>query len=117
MLDRITLQGKFDKHFSGGAIAHLNMDQEIADVETMKDLILHCAKQGVIYFAINYVLQECENKHMFVGNTDTCNICGGKVIAKYTRVVGFMTKVDGWIPERKEIDFPNRQFYKEVGQI
>lgn len=112
MLDRITLQGKFDKHFSGGAIAHLNMDQEIKDVEVMKNLIISCAKQGVVYFAINYVLQECEKGHLSIGNVEECPICGNKIVSRYTRVVGFLTKVENWIKERRTLDFPNRQFYK-----
>ena len=80
----------------------------------MKNLIYSCSKQGVVYFAVNYLLKECENNHMFVGNVDRCPLCGGEVIGTYTRVVGFLTKVDNWIPERREIDFPNRQFYGEI---
>ena len=114
MLDRIELQGLFDKHFSGGAICHINMDQEITDKEVMKNLIETCAKQGVVYFAINFVLQECENHHLTVGNVDTCPICGSPITGKYTRVVGFLTKVEHWIDVRREQDFPNRQFYGEI---
>ena len=114
MFDRIAIQALFDKYFSGGAICHLNVNQEIADVNTMQNLIHASVKEGVVYFAVNFVLQECENKHMFVGNVDTCPHCGGKIIGTFTRVVGFLTKVDNWIPERREIDFPNRQFYGKV---
>lgn len=89
-------------------------DWSSADVDTMKNLIISCAKQGVVYFAINYCLQECVNGHMSVGNVDVCPICGGKIVDIYTRVVGFLTKVANWIKERKEIDFPNRQFYGEI---
>ena len=111
MLDRIELQGLFDKHFSGGAICHINMDQEISDSEVMSSLIETCANKGVVYFAINYVLQECEDGHMSVGNVDTCPICGKPITGKYTRVVGFLTKVNNWNKTRREYDFPNRQFY------
>ncbi len=114
MFDRIAIQALFDKHFSGGAICHLNVNQEITDVNTMQNLIHASVKEGVVYFAVNFVLQECENKHMFVGNVDACPHCGGKIIGTFTRVVGFLTKVDNWIPERREIDFPNRQFYGKV---
>ena len=114
MFERIEIQALFDKHFSGGAICHINIDQEIKDVNVMQNLIHACAKQGVVYFAVNYCLQECENSHMFVGNVDTCPHCGGKIIGTFTRVVGFLTKVDNWIPERKLQDFPNRQFYGRV---
>lgn len=111
MLDRIELQGLFDKHFSGGAICHLNMDQEIKNSEIMARLIETCANKGVVYFAINYVLQECKGGHMSVGNVEVCPICGQPIIGKYTRVVGFLTKVNNWNPTRRSVDFPNRQFY------
>ena len=114
MFDRIAIQALFDKYFSGGAICHLNVNQEINNVDTMQNLIHASVKEGVVYFAVNFVLQECENKHMFVGNVDTCPHCGGKIIGTFTRVVGFLTKVDNWIPERREVDFPNRQFYGKV---
>jgi len=114
MLDRIRLQGLFDGHFSGGAICHLNVDQRIENYHDIIDLIRTTAKQGVVYFAINYVLEECEDGHMTVGNEDFCSICGKPIINKYTRVVGFLTNVKNWVKTRREEDFPNRQFYHEV---
>ena len=114
MLDRIEMQGIFDSHFSGGAICHLNMDQEIKDVKVMADLIKTCAKKHVVYFAINYVLQECEDGHLSVGNVETCPICGKPIKEKYTRVVGFLTPVGHWNKTRREVDFPNRQFYSSI---
>ena len=114
MLDRIELQGTFDNKFSGGAICHLNMDQEIKDASIMANLIETCAKRGVVYFAINYVLQECEEGHMSVGNVDVCPACGKPIIGKYTRVVGFLTKVSNFNKVRREHDFPNRQFYGSI---
>lgn len=88
MLDRIRLQGMFDKHFSGGAICHLNVDTPINNTEDIMNLIKITAKMGVVYHAINYVLQECEDRHMTVGNNDTCTICNKPIKNKYTRVVG-----------------------------
>ena len=114
MFDRIRMQGLFDKHFSGGAICHLNMDQDVQSAEVFKNLIIASAKEGVVYFAINLVLQECDNHHMTVGRRETCPICGEPITGTYTRVVGFLSKVNNWVPTRREKDFPNRQFYKEV---
>jgi len=114
MLDRIRLQGIFDGHFSGGAICHLNVDERIEDYNDISALIKNTAKMGVVYFAINYVLQECEDGHMTVGHGDNCTICGKKIINKYTRVVGFLTNVRNWNQTRRKEDFPNRQFYHEV---
>ena len=110
MLDRIRLQGLFDKHFSGGAICHLNLGEKITK-ETMADMIVSCAKMGVIYWAANYQLNRCGDGHMTVGTTDICPICGKDVEDKYLRIVGFITNVKNWNKVRRELDFPNRQFY------
>lgn len=112
VLDRIKLQGIFDKHFSGGAIAHINVDTPIEDLSQIESLINTCAKKGVVYFAINYVISECENGHIIVTNNDKCTLCNGNIINKFTRVVGFLTNVKNWSKTRREIDFPNREFYK-----
>ena len=114
MLDRIRLQGLFDSHFSGGAICHINVEQRLEDRKCLVDLIKACAKQGVVYWAINYVIQRCENDHISVGNKDTCNVCGGVITDNFTRVVGFLTAVKNWNPKRRELDFPNRQFYGSI---
>lgn len=114
MLDRIKLQGMFDKHFSGGAICHLNIDTRIDDIEQIKHLIRTCIKKGVVYFAINYVLQQCEDGHMTVGNREFCPICGKSIENTYTRPVGFLTNVKNWHAVRREKDFPNRQFYSSI---
>lgn len=114
MLDRIKIQGLFDKHFSGGAICHINVDTKIENTEDIMELIRTTAKMGVVYHAINYVLQECEEGHMTVGNKDTCSVCGKPIVNKYTRVVGFLTNVKNWHKVRRTEDFPKRQFYQGV---
>ena len=112
LLDRIELQGKFDSHFTGGAIMHCNCETEVS-WEKQKELIRLCAKKGVVYFALNYNLQECMNGHMTVGKNDICSICGKPIENNYSRVVGFLTCVKNWHPTRREVDYPNREFYKE----
>lgn len=112
MLDRMRLQGLFDKQFSGGAICHINVDTPIEDSQQIKNLIKTAAKMGIVYWAINYCLSECKNGHMIVTKGDTCTICGGEIVNRYTRVVGFLTNVKNWHKVRREQDFPNRQFYK-----
>lgn len=114
MLDRIEIQGKFDKHFSGGSICHINVEDRISDFNDMALLIETCAKMGVIYFAINYNLQKCKNNHMTVGKTSTCSICTEPIEASFTRVVGFLTAVKNWNEVRRTHDYPNRQFYGSI---
>ena len=114
MLNRIRIQGKLDAYFSGGSVLHLNVEEGVENPEDIENLIEYCVKAGVVYFAITYLLNKCENNHMTVGHKDTCPICGGKIIGKYTRVVGFLTCVDFWHQVRREKDYPNRQFYSSI---
>lgn len=116
MLDRLRLQGIFDKHFSGGSICHLNVENRVEDAQHMEDLIVASAKMGVIYFAINYNLQRCENGHMTVANIHNtiCPICGAKITDNYTRVVGFLTNSKNWHKVRRTKDRPNRVFYEGI---
>lgn len=110
LLDRMELQGVFDSHFSGGAIAHLNVEQRIDNPQKIADLITTSAKMGIVYFAINYVLQQCEDGHMSVGREEYCN-CGKEITDNFTRVVGYLTNTKSWNEKRRELDFPHRKFY------
>jgi ribonucleoside-triphosphate reductase len=114
MLDRIKLQGLFDSQFSGGAICHINVESTIEDANQIAELIKMSVKMGVVYHAINYNLQKCENGHMSVGKNSTCPICGAVITDNYTRVVGFLVNTKNFAPTRREYDYPNRVFYKGI---
>lgn len=113
LLDRIEIQGKLDKHFSGGAICHLNVETQLTDKEKMKLLIETSANKGVIYFAVNYNIQKCEDEHITVGKKETCD-CGKKITDNFTRVVGFLVNTKAFNKIRRVEDYPNRQFYKDT---
>lgn len=113
LLDRIRIQGKLDKYCTGGAICHLNVATRIEKVETMMSLVQHSVESGVVYFAINYAINQCMKHHMTVGhNLTDCPICGAPISDTYTRVVGFLTNTKYWNQTRREEDWPNRQFTK-----
>jgi ribonucleoside-triphosphate reductase len=112
MLDRLMLQGKFDSHFSGGAICHINVETRTDDDEKIKQLIRTAAKMGVIYFAVNYNIQKCVNEHISVGKKDICVICNESITDNYTRVVGFIVNTKNFPKKRRELDYPERKFYK-----
>jgi ribonucleoside-triphosphate reductase len=113
MLDRVRLQGLFDGYMSGGAICHVNVETQISDWHRIADMIRMCAKMGVVYWAINYNLQRCEDGHMTVGKGETCSICGKPITDNFTRPVGFLTPVKNWHYVRRELEYPKRQFYSE----
>ena len=108
IIERIRIQGRLDKHMSGGSILHINITDQITDIEFMKKLIRFTIESGVVYHAINYNLQSCKNKHISVGKNEICPECGEKNILNHTRVVGFLTTTKNWGKIRREIDYPNR---------
>lgn len=109
MLHRLNIQGNFDKSFSGGAICHVNIDEEIKDPKLLEDLMDYAASQGVVYWAVNYKLKECCCGKMYVDTR--CPSCGDNTpINTFSRVVGFLTNVSDWAKERRE-NFSKRVFY------
>ena len=110
LLDRIRAQGRLDNYCTGGAICHLNIGQPIRDVYTMEALIRHACEAGVVYFAVNYQINRCEEGHMSVGRDDRCPDCGAPVVDTFTRVVGFLTNTKHWNRTRREHDWPERRF-------
>lgn len=112
LLNRILLQGKFDHLMTGGAIMHINVSEKIENVASLMKLIMSSVKQGVIYQAVNYVLNVCPDGHVTVSRTaETCPVCGQPITDRFTRVVGFLTNVKNWHAKRREHDFPKREFY------
>ena len=114
MLDRMRIQGLLDKHFSGGAILHLNLEQRVSE-DRLVELTNVAAKLGIVYWAPNYNEQECTRGHMTVGRGEVCTICGEEIVANYTRVVGFLTNTKNWHKARRDLDYPHRQFYVDAG--
>jgi ribonucleoside-triphosphate reductase len=112
MLDRLKLQGMFDKHMTGGAICHLNFDEPIKDPKDVAMLMRKAISYGVIYHARNYNIQKCSNGHMSVGKRKECPVCGDTKLDNYLRIVGFLTKVSDWNKTRREYEYVNRQWYK-----
>ena len=111
MFERIKLQGMFDSDFSGGSIMHINCDTQIQDYHDIMKLIEVAVKKGVVYHAINYNLQKCEDGHMSVGKNETCPVCGKSITDNYIRVVGFIVNVKNFHKVRREEDYAHRQFY------
>lgn len=100
LLERIEIQGEFEHYFSGGAILHLNVENQIKDPKIVEDLIYTCAEKGVVYFAINYWSNYCKNNHATIGHYDKCPICGSDV-ESFTRPVGYLSRVKSFNKARR----------------
>lgn len=109
--ERIKTTGKFMEILSGGGILHLNIKEQITDLNIMRDLITYAVKNGVGHVAVNYSFGRCEDGHTTVcGNSDICSICGKKILQHVTRVIGYFGIVSNWGKTRREYEFPRRVF-------
>ena len=116
LAEKCTIQEKLrtsavlDVKCSGGAISHINLEKNFPNTDTAWDMLNYIAQQGVIYFAFNTRINECENHHGFVG-TDICPVCGKPVHDTYQRVVGFLEPTRAYSKDRKR-EYSIRRWYE-----
>ncbi len=117
--EKLRLSSILDAKCSGGAIAHINLEQNFVNSDTAWNMLNYIASQKVIYFAFNTRISECKNHHGFVG-TDICPVCGNVAFDTYQRIVGFLEPVRAYSKDRKK-EFSTRQWYDyaqlKVGSI
>lgn len=108
--EKMDRDGELNRLLTGGGICHIQCSEKLSSHQAKK-LIKYAAKSGCDHFAINGVYMKCNDCNTVVESSgDTCPKCGGKHVEHYTRVIGFFSKVENWIPERQKADFPNRKF-------
>lgn len=112
MNEKIRVSSILDKKCSGGAILHLNLENNFPNTNSAWDMLNHIAEAGVIYFAFNTKINSCINHHGFVG-TSVCPECGEGVYDTYQRIVGFLTPSRSYSKERFK-EFNCRQWYEHA---
>ena len=107
--EKIRTSAILDNKCSGGAIAHINIDNNFPNTDMAWEMLNYIASQGVIYFCYNTKINVCKNHHGFV-DSDICPECGEKACDTYQRVVGFLTPSKSYSKERFK-EFSARQWY------
>ena len=107
--EKIRTSAILDNKCSGGAIAHINIDNNFPNTDMAWEMLNYIASQGVIYFCYNTKINVCKNHHGFVG-TEMCPECNEPKIDTYQRVVGFLTPSKSYSKERIK-EFTARQWY------
>ena len=107
--EKIRTSAILDNKCSGGAIAHINIDNNFPNTDMAWEMLNYIASQGVIYFCYNTKINVCKNHHGFV-DTDICPECGEKSCDTYQRVVGFLTPSKSYSKERFK-EFSAREWY------
>lgn len=109
LAEKLRLSSILDKMCGGGAIAHINIENNFPNKEVAWEMLNKIAKSGVIYFAFNTRINTCEEHHGFVG-TDLCPTCGKPVIDTYQRIVGFIVSSKTYSKDRFR-EFNARKWY------
>ena len=107
--EKIRTSAILDNKCSGGAIAHINIDNNFPNTDMAWEMLNYIASQGVIYFCYNTKINVCKNHHGFVG-TEICPECGEEKSDTYQRVVGFLTPSKSYSKDRFK-EFSARQWY------
>ena len=107
--EKIRTSAILDNKCSGGAIAHINIDNNFPNTDMAWNMLNYIASQGVIYFCYNTKINVCKNHHGFV-DTEICPECGEKACDSYQRVVGFLTPSKSYSKERFK-EFSAREWY------
>lgn len=107
--EKLRLSSVLDKLCGGGAIAHINLENNFPNTDVAWNMLNHIAASGVIYFAFNTKINACKHHHGFVG-TDICPVCGEPVYDTYQRIVGFIVGSKSYSKDRFK-EFSARQWY------
>ena len=108
--EKLRLSAVLDEKCSGGSISHINLEANFPNTDVAWDMLNKIAQSGVIYFAFNTRINECENHHGFVG-TEICPECGEPVYDTYVRIVGYLVPTRSFSKERFR-EFTTRQWYE-----
>lgn len=111
LVEKMKRDGQINALITGGSIVHSSVDSKLTSTQA-RNLIRRAIEYGMEHFAINCVYTECTECHSVEkGDFDKCPHCSSEKIDKFSRVIGYFSKVSAWNKTRREEDFPNRKFY------
>lgn len=99
--EKCKVSSVLDALCSGGAIAHINIENRFPTEQSAWDMLNYLAEHKVIYSAFTTKINVCKHKHAFIGSK-TCPRCGESVSDQFLRVVGFYTPLTTWQSIRKK---------------
>ena len=107
LYEKCTIQAKcrvssvLDNLCSGGAIAHINIENRFPTEESAWEMLNYLGEHKVIYSAFTTKISTCKHRHAFIGSK-TCPQCGEPVADQFLRVVGFYTPLSSWQAIRRK---------------
>jgi anaerobic ribonucleoside-triphosphate reductase len=113
---RIEIEQEIGGSASAGGLCHLHVEGETS-VEVIMSILdtIVSDYQDVELIAFNKPISYCENNHTIFKDLDTCDICGGKIVTKISRTVGYWGEYSTYNESRKT-EFSNRAWFSEKEQ-
>lgn len=99
--EKCRVSSVLDNLCSGGAIAHINIENRFPTEESAWEMLNYLGEHKVIYSAFTTKINTCKHRHAFIGSK-TCPQCGEPVTDQFLRVVGFYTPLSSWQAIRRK---------------
>lgn len=113
IFEKIRMHGKdyIGDYLDGGSAAHLNLEEHLSEKQ-YRHILKYAADNQCSYFTFNVIMGECsECGHIENHNIDKCPVCGNEKIYKYTRIIGYLTRIDNW-SQGRQIEQKTRVYEK-----
>lgn len=110
LFERIDIEGKFQREFTGGSVTHLFLD-ELSETESLSKFTQNiCNDSELGYFSFTPCLSHCKkHRHTYIGLFPLCPKCGAPTTI-YSRIVGYYRPLENWNPA-KLLEFEKRYHY------
>lgn len=110
VLDKLKLHNKeVNTYCGGGQACHIHLNEHLSKEQYMK-LLNFAVKEGCNYYTFNIPMTECKKcGHVVNAPINECPICHSTEVSYWTRIIGYLTKVDNWSKPRMQ-EFKKRVY-------
>jgi ribonucleoside-triphosphate reductase len=108
--DRIEIEQRVQKYFTGGVMMHIFLGEE-PEPEALADLTKKLMQTELIYWSYTPAITHCNTcEKTFTGLYTKCPVCGSENIDVWSRIIGYYRPLRNWNPQRRK-EFWSRQHY------
>ncbi len=108
--DRIEVEARVQKYFTGGVMMHLFLGEE-ADPEALAKLAKRIVETDIVYWSFTPAITHCNDCGATVtGLYRACPKCGSGNVDVWSRIIGYYRPLRNWNPYRRK-EFWQRKHY------
>jgi len=103
IFEKIRMHGNrfIGDYLDGGSACHIPLSEHLTKDQYAK-VLTYAAEEGCQYLTFNIPMTECKDCG-FIANRplDKCPKCGSERLWSYTRIIGYLTRMDKWSKARQ----------------